>query len=297
MILGIFLGLIAATLQSSAYVASRVYLHRHQSSSLNLMAISHIIMGALSAVILPFIWPDDPPAWSDLLLPVLGMSICYIIAQTALFLSLKFTAASRAAPLLSLKVFILALLSLLVWGEMLSLLQWGAVFFSILAAFILNGSGGSMAGKSIAGVMTACFCYALSDVSIRALVLEFAESGLFYASVLTVCLNYTFCGIVAVAAIRYLPARTPKMWMDTLPFSITWFFAMFFLFACFGTIGVVFGNIVQSSRGIISILMGWLISHLGHVHVEEKVESGVLTRRIFAGILMAAAIALFYVEA
>lgn len=296
MILGILLGIIAATLQSTGYVATRVFLSKHKGGSLNLMAISHIILGALSAVILCFILPETLPAWSELLLPMLGMSVCYIVAQIALFWALKFTAASRASPLLSLKVFILALLSLVFWSESLSLLQWASVFLSVLAAFILNGAGGNIPGKSIAGIMTACFLYAWSDVSIRTLVLMFAEQGLFHASVLTVCLNYTFCGVVALAAIRYLPVKSKQMWIDTLPFSITWFLAMFFLFACFGSIGVIFGNIVQSSRGIISILMGWLISHLGHVHLEEKVERGVLVRRIAAGCLMFAAIVLFYVE-
>lgn len=50
--------------------------------------------------------------------------------------------------------------------------------------------------------------------------------------------------------------------------------AMFFLFGCFGTIGVVYGNILQSLRGVISILVGFLIARMGFVSLEEKVGRG-----------------------
>jgi len=297
MILGISLGLIAATFQSSSYVSSRIFLNRNPKASLHLMMVSHIMMGTISVVMLAFIWPEYAPPWEQIVFPMFGMSISYTIAQIALFWSLNYTAASRASPLLSIKVFILALLSLLFWGEVLSFQQWGAVFLSILAAFLLNWSGGSMPKKSIAGIMMACFCYALSDINVRRMVLVFSEFGLFYASILTVCLNYSICGIIALFASWYHPIQRKQMWVDALPFTVTWFFAMFFLFGCFGSIGVIFGNIVQSTRGIISILMGWLISHLGHVHLEEKLERSVLVRRIFAGLMMFAAIVLFYLDA
>lgn len=299
MFLGILLGLCAATLQSTSYLASRIFLSRNPNASIPLMAISHTVMGMISAVMLCFIWPDKAPPWNRIVIPLIGMSAFYIIAQIALFWALKYTAASRASPLLSLKVFILALLSLFFWSTTLSLQQWVAVFLSVLAAFILNGSGGSIPGKAISGIMVACFGYALSDISIRTLVVEFSELGLFYGSVITVCLNYSLCGTVSLLAFRFLPipnlsVTRKRMWADALPFTVTWFFAMFFLFACFGSIGVIFGNIVQSTRGIISILMGWLISHLGHIHLEEKVERSVFIPRIFAGIMMFGAIVLFY---
>ena len=77
-----------------------------------------------------------------------------------------------------------------------------------------------------------------------------------------------------------------------LPFSAIWLVAMLLLFATFAIIGVVFGNIVQSSRGIISILIGYLVAAAGHQHLEQKVAHGVLARRIAAAALLSLAIAL-----
>jgi hypothetical protein len=65
------------------------------------------------------------------------------------------------------------------------------------------------------------------------------------------------------------------------------------LFACFGLIGVVHGNIVQSTRGLISIGIGYLLARAGHAHIEERVSRATMLRRVVAGVLMLLAVALF----
>jgi len=69
---------------------------------------------------------------------------------------------------------------------------------------------------------------------------------------------------------------------------------MFFLYTCFALIGVVFGNIIQSSRGIISIGLGYLIANIGFERLEPKITRGVYLRRVLAGLLMTGAVALYY---
>ncbi|MBN1670360.1 MAG: hypothetical protein JXR37_04975 [Kiritimatiellae bacterium] len=68
---------------------------------------------------------------------------------------------------------------------------------------------------------------------------------------------------------------------------------MVLLFATFGTIGVVYGNIVQSMRGLISVVLGAAVAALGWRAVEQRVGREVVLRRLAAAALMCGAIALF----
>ena len=68
---------------------------------------------------------------------------------------------------------------------------------------------------------------------------------------------------------------------------------MLFLYACFALIGTVNGNIVQSTRGIIAILIGAALSKLGFNELEEKITLNIFIRRIIAGAMMILAIVAF----
>ena len=68
---------------------------------------------------------------------------------------------------------------------------------------------------------------------------------------------------------------------------------MLLLFGCFQAVDVVFGNILQSTRGLISIVLGAGLAGAGMVHLEKKVSRGVFWRHMAAAMLMSAAIVLY----
>jgi hypothetical protein len=84
-----------------------------------------------------------------------------------------------------------------------------------------------------------------------------------------------------------------KDWAYSLPFAFFWYFGIACLFACFAYIEPVFGNILQSTRGIISILIGAALAKYGFHELEEKIPAHALARRLGATTLMIAAIWLF----
>ena len=86
---------------------------------------------------------------------------------------------------------------------------------------------------------------------------------------------------------------TPGDWLYALPFAAAWLLSMVFLYACFALIGPVFGNILQSTRGILSIVLGAGLARLGVEHLEERVPRAVLLQRIGAALLMCIAVWLF----
>jgi drug/metabolite transporter (DMT)-like permease len=299
MISGILLGLAAATCQSCSYIFSRMFAGRYSGSTLSFLVLSHGIMGVLSAVGLVVVWPgvvwpgERMPAFATYWWPLVSATFFYLTGQVGLFLALRRTDASRVSPLLGLKLLILALISITFLGKSYSAAQWCAVGLTLLAAALLNRSGGGIPWRSLAWILFACFGYSLSDLGIKALVDRLSVLGLVRGSLVSTFMSYVICGAGALVmlCVHHRPPR--RMWLHAVPFSIAWLSAMMFLFACFGNIGVVFGNIVQSTRGVISIGLGAVIAHAGYVHLEQKVGGWVLARRVLAALLMVGAIALF----
>jgi drug/metabolite transporter (DMT)-like permease len=293
MLTGILLGLAAATSQSSSYIFSKLFVRRFQRSIVNLLVLSHIAMGVVCLAALPFIWPEHWPAARDVAAPLARAAGFYVVGQTGLFRALRRSDASRVAPLLGLKILMLVLLSILFLGQHFSTLQWIGALTCVVAAGILNASGGPIARSSLLWVLVACLGYSLSDMGIRALVDQFTYLGMFHGTIVSVVLAYIVTGLIALAALFAIERPTVEMWRYALPFAGCWLLAMCFLFACFGLIGVVFGNIVQSSRGLLSVLLGALLARAGMVHLEQRTTRTVFLLRCAGAVLMTAAIVLY----
>jgi drug/metabolite transporter (DMT)-like permease len=302
MITGILFGLAAAFFQSCSYLFSKRYVARFEQTTVGLLVCGHAVMGVFSLVLLPFFMPMNtqtgiPGAMAGFqryVFPLTGCVIFYLLGQVFLFRSFKDTDASRVSPLLGIKIFMLAGLAIIFTNQHFHALQWGGIMLSVVAACMLGMMGKKLSLKSWGWIFCACLCYSLSDLSIKVLIGRFAYLGLFRASVVSTCLNYLFCGIAAGAALLFLPVFSFSKWRTSFPFAVSWFTGILFLFLCFGSVGVVFGNIVQSTRGLASILIGSLVAYKGYEHIEEKVTPHATLMRLFAGTLMIAAIALFY---
>lgn len=294
MITGILAGFAAAFAQSFSYIFSRIYIGRYQSAVL-LLTVSHIIMGIFSLMIFPFLKMENRCALSNYIMPLAGCTVFYIFGQISFFMALKKTDASRVSPLLGLKILFLAFFFSIFIGQKFSSPQWIAVFMSMCAAIMLNWSGGRIPWRGIMWILLACISYSLSDMNIKITIDRVAagDTGLVIRSLFSACLSYIICGAIGTATLMFIPRPTLKMCTAALPFSVAWFGGMLFLFTSFGSIGPVFGNIVQSSRGLISIILGALIAMAGFPEIEKRVSRGVFMRRVFAGALMLAAIALF----
>lgn len=295
MIIGIVLGFLAATSQSLSYLCSRIYLDR-RGDPLSLFVLSHLLIGIFSIVGLPFLWPSDIPELRVYIWPLACCTLFYLAGQFCLFSALKNAEASMISPMLGLKVLFLALLSSLILGSRFSPLQWLSIGLCLCAAFTLNKIGGGISWKSILWTIGACLGYSFSDLNIKKLVDCFPDLDIFHRSLFTASMSYALCGLICVV-ICVVRRVSVKNIGKALPFSIFWFAGIIFLFSCFALIGPVFGNIVQSSRGIISVILGAIAAYAGLVNIESKTSRSVLFQRIAAAFFMTAAIALFYLGA
>lgn len=60
-----------------------------------------------------------------------------------------------------------------------------------------------------------------------------------------------------------------------------------------GLLGTVFTSIVQSARGLISVLLGALVAWLGFAQMESKASTAIWLTRLLAALMIMAAVAIF----
>lgn len=296
MLPGILLGFAAALLQSLSYIASGAFVRTYHRASLALLTRGYVIMGAVSVVALPFAWPDgDMPAFRDYAVPMVLCTVFCLLGQAGMFLTLKTTEASRVSPLLSLKILMLAVVSIALGIESYTPVQWAGIALSLTAAFLLARAGRAVPLRGYLWLVFTCASYATSDYYIGVQFPIFRQHLSFVrASVVITLLSYVTGGVFGVLALPFAGHFPRRVWTHyALPFALTWLGAMMCLFACFGLIGLVYGNIVQSTRGLVSIGIGYLLARAGHAHIEERVSRVTMLRRAAAGILMLLAVALF----
>ncbi len=172
MFTGIQVGVATAVLQALSYEFSAGFIHSYHSP-LQLLAFSQLVMGIFCLPLAFFLYPSglEEQEWDFALKTGIWIA-AYAVGQTAFFSMLRTIEPSRGASLLGLKIIVLALISVFILHQGLSLQKRVAVFISSLAAVMINWSGGCKFSRSgiFWLVMTLIF-YSLADVSATHLVI------------------------------------------------------------------------------------------------------------------------------
>ena len=108
--------------------------------------------------------------------------------------------------------------------------------------------------------------------------------------------TYSICGGVAAGILPWFPPRDRRDWDGAWQYAAAWLVSVTALYIAFALLGVVFTNIVQSTRGIIAVVLGATLAHLGWHDLEDRVDRGTFLRRLVAAAVMTAAIALFMLQ-
>ena len=306
LIFGLGFGLSGALCQSLSYLATRHFVQRRPSgASRTLLVLAHVWMGVFSAILLPFVWPWGAEVdWAAVWLPMVMCAGFYLIGQLGLMMALRHTEPSRVSPLLGFKIVILAFMTAVLGqpggaigaGHGLSLMQWGAVLVCVIATLSLNFSGVALPRRAIFGLLLAVVTYSISDWNITILVAAVKQGTHFdhvKASMLAACLTYVVCGIIGVCMLPLQGSRQWRDWRGALPFSVAWYAGMLCLYASFAYVGVVFGNILQSTRGLMSVVISAFLVRWGLLHLEPVSTRGAFIKRLGAAALMFLAVTLY----
>lgn len=316
MLLGILLGLLAALGSSLAYLASRRFTVRHAGHEheqpqwrgpLRLMVTAHamlaVVCGVGYLVLMPRGEQAQPADWSWAIVTSIFVAVFYLTANTLLFFALRRTEASRIAPLLGFKVVLLALATQFILGEALVGQQWVAVVLATIAAVMLGSSGGRLPITVALLAFATCAGFVGSDVFISEMWPAWLPAGIteeaatdgqrVRASMTGMALVYIWCGLIAFALLPIAKPWKKEHWKGSAPYAACWLIAMVCLFSAFALVGIVLGNILQATRGLMSILIGVAVVKLGHHHIESHASLKVIIQRGIAAALMIGAIALY----
>jgi len=309
LVLGVVSGLAAAFFSAVSYLVSRHYglgqrAMGRKGAALRLLAVSHLLMAAVCIPLTWAAWPATSPPVRLFAAP-LALSVgLYLLGQSSLFAALKRVEASRIAPLLGLKIVMLAVIVSFVLGHVLDTRQWLAVALSVAAAVMLQAGRGAVPAQAFGFVLSCCLCFAIADIYIIRLIdglqagamTSSAVISRLHAGGLAMTLTYGLCGLLFVPLVVGLRPYTRTDWVAASQYASAWLLSMVGLYCCFGLVGVVFGNILQSTRGVMSVAIGAALAHLGWHELEQRVDRATLLRRLAAALLMTAAIALYVID-
>lgn len=295
---GIISGLLTALLQSLSYVCSAAFIRQYRSP-LRLVIFSQLAMGAFC---LPFSFWVFPPELLDNLGRYLSTLLVWVIVfslgQISFFAALRSIEPSRLSSLLGLKIILLSLFSVVILNHGLGTGKWMAVLLATLAAVGMNWSGGkSFTPIGLFWLLCTLVFYSLADITETKLVLmmPIERIGIIRAAIASGIICYTVLGAVTLFTLTRF-RWTTRQFVKSIPFAAFWFTSQVSLFVCFGLIGPVFGNVIQSSRGMISIAIGMLLMYYKVYGLDAKISPRMWLRRAVAAVLMTTGIILYAVS-
>lgn len=294
MLIGILWGLATAGIQAFCYLLARHYLTRYGSPR-QLLFVSQLFLGIFSLCGVGILLPGELlkqwqlyPAW-------LLCSGGYLVGQFTFFAAQRKIESSRLASLYSVKMIVVAIFSAWIIGEALNPGRWLGILLAVAAVFIINYSRQSGFDCRGLGVLAVAIVgFALSDIGAKLLLDRERALGMSFvaAGMLTVSLNFLLAAVLLLSAIgKHLPPW--HGFRPALPYAVCWYAGVMGTFVCMGILGATFGNVVQSSRGIIALLLGILVARLGYGHLESRATRQVWIQRSVGAGLMCGAIALF----
>ena len=295
---GLAAGFLAAFLQSCSYLVSARYVRESGRPPWTLLPPAYLLMApaavAVAAATLPF--ASGPVPWAAALQPAAaGMALC-LAANAAMIRLLRSVDASLASPLLGLKVPMLAAFYTFALARPCTPLQWFAVALVLAATAALAVAGRRLSAASWGWLLATCASFSAADWLIAETFDAAAPAFPSFAprALFSLALMYSVGGAAAAVAAPLAPPLPRAGWLRwAAPYAAVWFSAMVALYACFAACGVVLGNIVQNTRGLISVALGWAVARAGRTGLEERLAPAVLVRRTAAAVLLLAAVALY----
>lgn len=301
-LVGVALGLAAAFLQSLCYIVSGSYVRRTGLPGWTLTAPQRAVMLVPYAVLTWLACPDslDGVGFAALMWTLVIILATYF-GDVGLFQMQKTVEPSRVAPLQAMKIPLIAVLSFFALGHVYSVGQVAGIALVLASAGVLFGAGQRIGPSAWFWLAVCSGGFAVSDVALGCLLAGTREScgSVLKSSFFALGLTGTGSSLVAVAALAFqrrsrgtLPS-VGQCLRYAVPYGFLWMAAMVFLFVCFSLSGVVLGTIAQSTRGLMSVALGWFLVRHGFADLESEASVSVFVRRAAAALLIILAMALY----
>jgi len=299
--LGISFGLVAALLQSVSYVVSAGYVRRTGKPGWTLTAPQRVVQALPSLMLAWLFRPAGELRWTPILAAG-AISVAMVLsADTGLFQMQRYVEPSRVAPLQAVKIPFVALFSFLAFGTAYGPCQFVGMALVLVSAALLLDAGGRISLRAWLWLFVCTGSYAVSDLSVGHMLFLSREScgSVFSSSMFVLGLSHAAAGICAVPAFAaqcVAGAARPvgREWLRyVVPYAALWLSAVTFLLVSFSLSGVVLGTIAQSTRGVMSVVLGLVLARHGFADLESRVSRAVFLRRLASAALVVVALVVY----
>lgn len=255
--------------------------------------VANFIVAGLFSLLWLF---GGPPVDRDLLWQPGVIAMCLFVGQICQFIALEKGDVSVAVPVFGLKVIIVAFLTPFIIGDAVGLKLWGAAFLSVLGIAFLNKKDQGKRPRGLGITLIAggigAVCFAVFDVLVQKWGPHWGMGRLlpciFWINALFSCgLVFRFSAPLSAIprqAWGWLGGGSVLLGTQSILFVST--------LAVYGK--ATSANIVYASRGLLSVLLVWMVGHW-FANLEQNLGPAVLRWRLAGALLMMSAIVLVVV--
>lgn len=283
---GLLLGLAGAACQACNYAVTKACQERYRLTGLRLLTAEHVMMWLM--VIVPFVGLGYYRTFNlHVACCLTAVVIPYLAAQYAVNQAITLAEASIVSPLMAVKIPILALICVLFFGQRFAAGQIAAVVAILGLAWYLSAISGKIRLLPLAYTAAGCLCFSLSDLAITALTHELQPLPRAEAVAAAIMYEYVVAGALALPAVRLCRLKAREIGA-TWKLSLLWLLSMVGIIGCFNLSGVVEGNVIQTLRGAIGVIVAYAFYRR---YIRDR---RAFRKKLGIAVGMTAAVALYY---
>ena len=288
MLLGITASFMGAFCQAVNYSVTQSCQQKYRIDGIRLLVAIHVCIGMI-ALVPTLIFGYWKLLGFHLSYDFIKINVPYLFAQYFLIKAIRLSDSSVVSPLLALKIPVLALIAIFLFDAHFGMTQWLSMALILALGYYFSAISGRINIAPLLLVIGASVGYGLSDMAITELSHNLIQAPAIEQAFATISLNYTVCGVLSLPLMKPMQV-SPTMAYQAKWVSITWFVAVIFLTVGFNVSGVVSGNIVQSLRGVIGVILAFIFFR------EQINESNAIWRKkLLAAVGMFVAVGVFYI--
>lgn len=284
--LGIFLGFLGAVAQALNYAVTKDCQEKSRLQGLKLLVAEHLAMFALT--LFPFVFFGHYRYFGyEVFWYVVAIVAPYLMAQYAINKAIALSDASIVSPLMTVKVPILALISLFLLDRGFTPIQYVAIVMIIALGWYYSSLSGRIRLRPLFFIAVGCACFCFSDLAMTALTHFVPSASRFEQIAAGITYEYVASGLLALPGIVYCRVKVKDV-LATKWIAVLWLLSMVGIVGCFNLTGVVEGNIIQTLRSVIGVIIAYLF------YRRYIRDTATFRKKLFISICMFCAVALYY---
>ena len=284
--IGIILGFFGAFAQALNYAVTKDCQEKSGQQGLRLLVSEHLAMFSLT--LFPFLFFRHYAYFCyEVFWYVVAIVVPYLVAQYAINKAIALSDASIVSPLMTVKVPILALVSLFLLDRGFSSFQYLAIVMIISLGWYYSSLSGRIRLWPLFYITLGCASFCFSDLAMTRLTHFIPSASRAEQIAAGITYEYIASGLLAIPGIFYCKVGVRDIW-STKWIAVLWLLSMVGIVGCFNLTGVVEGNIIQTLRSVIGVIIAYLF-------YRRYIRDGATFRKkLFISIGMFLAVALYY---